>query len=69
MEQLKRHDLKVRLTDEEYQLLKDRAQCYSVTASQLIEAFICDLVYSDRRGGSDESEIANHWHERNRYRF
>ncbi len=61
----KQHILKVNLSNEDYDKLKDYARGYNLSPSGLIESFIKDLVMSNENNGSDESYIANNWYSRN----
>lgn len=61
----KQHNIKVNLSDKDYKILKEYARNYNISLSQLIEAFIKDLVFSDESNGSDERRIANEWYNRN----
>ena len=61
----KQHNIKVNLSDKDYKNLKEYARSYNISLSQLIEAFIKDLVSSDESNGSDERRIANEWYGRN----
>ncbi|MDY5929873.1 MAG: hypothetical protein SPJ27_07555 [Candidatus Onthovivens sp.] len=61
----KQHNIKVNLSDKDYNILKEYAKKYNISLSQLIEAFIKDLVFSDESNGSDERRIANEWYDRN----
>ena len=65
MNEKKQHNLKVNLSDEDYEILKKYARDYNLSASQLIEAFIKDLVFSYESNGRDETRIANEWYDRN----
>lgn len=69
MEDKKTHDIKVKLSDEDYIMLKNYANDYKTSINKLIEAFIYDLVDSKESGGSDERRLANEWYERNKYNF
>ena len=69
MVEKKQHNLKVNLSDEDYEILKEKARDYNLSTSGLIEAFIKDLVNSDERNGSDESYIADDWYSRNYWNF
>lgn len=61
----KQHNLKINLTNEDYENLKEKAREYNLSPSGLIEAFIKDLVRSNEHNGDDESDIANDWYSRN----
>lgn len=65
MNEKKQHNLKINLTNEDYENLKEKAREYNLSPSGLIEAFIKDLVRSNENNGSDESDIANDWYLRN----
>lgn len=63
------HTLKVELTDEDWEFLRENAKYYDMSPSKLIEHFIKDLVYSKHSSGSDEEMLANSWYDRNRWNF
>lgn len=65
----KQHNLKVNLSDEDYEKLKEYARNYNLSPSELIESFIKDLVRSNENNGSDESDIANDWYSRNYWNY
>ncbi len=65
----KKHNLKVNLSNEDYDKLKEYARDYNLSPSGLIESFIKDLVNSEESNGSDESYIANNWYSRNYYNY
>ena len=51
----------VTLTDEEKEDLSRIAADHNASPGELLAAFVADLAYSKRRGGSDESMYANDW--------
>ncbi|MFS0776056.1 hypothetical protein ABC255_08630 [Neobacillus sp. 3P2-tot-E-2] len=53
--------LNVDITEEEYVLLKEKAENEGVTIAFLLGCFIADLTRSENSGGSDEREYANNW--------
>lgn len=64
----------IQVTEEEYTALRNFAKDVSdagikVASRRIIEQFVSDLTYSERRGGSDESDLASDWFERSRYNF
>lgn len=64
----------IQVTEEEYTALRNFAKDVSdagikVAPRRIIEQFVSDLTYSERRGGSDESDLASDWFERSRYNF
>lgn len=59
----------INLTDEEYENLARIAADHNATPGELLAGFAADLTYSDRRGGSDESMLANDWLSRQTYRW
>ncbi len=75
--------IKIELTEEEYECLKDHAEYLSiwlaanfvsdenwkVTPRRIIEQFVSDLTCSDRSGGSDERDLASDWLYRSRWNF
>ncbi len=66
--------IEIHLTDEEYGILRDYARDMAaddlkVAPRKIIEQFVSDLTYSERRGGSDESDLASDWFDRSRYNF
>jgi hypothetical protein len=60
--------IKVDITYQEYQDLQRIAESAKTSVANLVGAFIQDLTYSDRSGGSDERELAREWLGRNVYR-
>lgn len=60
---LKFRNLKVELTDDEWDRLGEFASEYGMSRSKLIEYFIRDLTYS-RQQGSDEHDLASRWYGR-----
>lgn len=69
MENNKIHNLKVNISNEDWEYLQEKAKDYNISASGIIEKFIKDLVYSNEVCGSDEKELANEWFSRNRFNF
>lgn len=52
------------LLNEEAESLFNKAMENNLSVSELLENFIADLTYSNRRNGSDESDLADSWLER-----
>lgn len=63
-----KHCLTVELTPEEWQELREKAEAYGLSRSELMEQFIKDLI-GIRRAGSDEERIAREWYERSRCNY
>ncbi len=59
----------VLLTDEEKDDLARIAGDHGATPGKLLASFAADLTYSKRRGGSDESMLANDWLDRQTFRW
>lgn len=57
--------LTIELTTEELQDLKEKAEEYDTTVEEILEAFVADLTWSNRSGGSDERLFADEWLRRN----
>lgn len=66
---MNKYSLTLTLDDKEKEMLCTYAREYEMNVSELIEAFISDLTSSDRRGGSDESDLANQWYNRRNEAF
>lgn len=52
------------LTVEEVEKFKEICEDHDVTVKQLLTQFVCDLVDSDRSGGSDERLMISEWFHR-----
>lgn len=53
--------LTIDINESEYAWIKDYAECHDISVAKLLGSFCQDLSYSDRRGGSDESDYAHQW--------
>ena len=62
------HRLSVKLIDEEWEYLGERAKACHMSRSELIEQFIKDFA-GYRRNGSDEEAAAQAWYERGGYEY
>lgn len=69
LQQLKERQPKIKVSDEDWERLKEIAEIYDTTPKRIIEQFIYDLTYSGYSGGSDERDLANYWLSRSRYNF
>lgn len=54
----------LKLSDADYQRLSEKAGSCNMTAEELLENFIGDLVYGTYTNGSDERMYANEWFDR-----
>ena len=54
----------VNVTAEEKERLEKIATEHNATPGELLAAFVADLTYSGRSGGSDEREYASDWLDR-----
>lgn len=61
--------LRIEITEEELEGLKEKAKCYETSPRKLVEQFVSDLTWSERSGGSDERGYADDWYSRSRYNF
>lgn len=59
-----KHRVVLNLIPEEWDELNDKAKCYGLSRSKLIEQFVKDLC-GYRHNGSDERDLANAWYDRN----
>lgn len=57
----KKRTLTIRLCDEDMEQFCEKAGSVSMTAGELLENFIADLICGERTNGSDEREYANRW--------
>lgn len=70
LQQLKERRPRIKVSDEDWERLKEIAkENYNTTPQRIIEQFIYDLTYSDYSGGSDERDLANDWLSRSCYNF
>lgn len=53
--------LSIKLSEEDWEAVEHNAKSFDGEISELIQAFLKDLVYSDESNGSDERELANKW--------
>lgn len=60
---IKRHQIQLELTDQEWQYLREKAAERGQSASTLLETFVKDF-YGERRQGSDEEALAEEWFRR-----
>ena len=51
----------INITDEEKERLSKIAAEHDATPGELLAAFVADITYSDRSGGSDERMYAEQW--------
>lgn len=63
-EELKPFSIILNLTDEEHKQLAIYAGKSGLNIAELLQAFIADLVGSNRRNGSDEQDCASAWYDR-----
>ncbi len=68
-EQLKERRPRIKISDQEWERLKDIAENRGTTPQRIIEQFIYDLTCSNRSGGSDERDFAYEWLDRSIYNF
>lgn len=61
---IKSRTYKLNLSDADVIRLAEKALNYNMTASELLENFIGDLVYGTYSNGSDEREYISMWAER-----
>lgn len=61
--------IQINVSQKDFNKLRKLAENYDISSSELIEAFIKDLVCSEESNGSDERELANAWYDRNKYNF
>ncbi len=52
------------LTVEEAEKLEEICEDHNATVKQLLTQFVCDLINSDRSGGSDERLMISEWFHR-----
>lgn len=64
MEDLQKRKIELELTGADCLELTVIAGKANMTASELLQAFICDLIGNDRSSGSDEREFASGWYDR-----
>lgn len=62
-------EVKLQLTEEEHEMIRDMAEGRDVTLEFVIEKFVADLACSNRSNGSDERDLADRWWERNNYNW
>ena len=60
----KKRTLTIELCDEDMERLCKKAGSVSMTAGELLENFIADLICGERTNGSDERECADRWFDR-----
>lgn len=70
LQELKRRRPLLKVSDEDWERLKEWAEEYYHTSiNRILEQFIYDVTCSDYSGGSDERDLANDWLSRSRYNF
>lgn len=57
-------EIELNLSEKDEKALRLKAAEGALTVSELLSAFANDLVYGDRRNGSDECMYANAWYDR-----
>lgn len=70
LQQLKERRPRIKVSDKDWEKLKNIAEeYYDTTPQRIIEQFIYDLTRSVYSGGSDERDLADDWLSRSRYNF
>lgn len=59
----------LKLSDADYRRIAEKAAEAELTAEELLESFIGDLVRGTYSNGSDERELANQWYDRCGYSY
>lgn len=60
---IKEHDIKIKLSNDEWESITDKAGCANMTVGELISKFIGDLVSEDYSNDSVERDMARGWYD------
>ena len=66
---IKPRTFELKLSDADYRRIAEKAAEAELTAEELLESFIGDLVRGTYSNGSDERELANQWYDRCGYSY
>lgn len=66
---IKPRTFELKLSDADYRRIAEKAAEAELTAEELLESFIGDLVRGTYSNGSDERELANQWFDRCGYSY